>query len=255
MSEPNDRTDEGQAPDETRQMPTAADESDDAPAAEVPGTPDAPESEDTEEPEEQGPYLKADNLKAHGHHGTIIEKFSVSGDKGQIVAVTGNADTGRTTALLSLSGRFQFDTGVLTVGGEDNQRAIRQLCAMPTAEPAIHCDEYHTIRDIALETEIATQKRAQRSEIENWISDLGVSTGARTLWGHLSQYDKKLVGIALAAAENTPVIMLDDVDAGLDVAESDLIFGAVRSVADRDRLVVVSCVRGNPPADTVIALR
>ncbi|MFC4334900.1 ATP-binding cassette domain-containing protein [Salininema proteolyticum] len=264
MNEPTDKPRAGSdSPSETRPLPVVDAKAPDPARHRAPeeATAAAPARDETpgeaaeSEPADESPYLRADNLKAHGHSGTIVEGLTVSGSRGDLLALSGNSGTGRTTALLALGGRFGLDTGTLAVGGETKPDRIRDLCAMTTATPAVDFEEFHTVREVIAETAVLSRGKADRSTVERWFSALGLSLNPKTMWGHLDAMEKKLATIALTAAEETPVVLVDDVDAGLDSEDAAAAFGALRQVADSGRLVIASCVRADPPVDTAISLR
>ncbi|CAM3510797.1 hypothetical protein STSO111631_21940 [Stackebrandtia soli] len=66
--------------------------------------------------------------------------------------------------------------------------------------------------------------------------------------------DRTLLMVALAAVQRTPVIVVDDVDFGVDACGAARVWSALRRLADRNHLVIVSAVRPDLTPDVVVRM-
>ncbi|QSB05230.1 ABC transporter ATP-binding protein [Natronoglycomyces albus] len=203
---------------------------------------------------DEEPFLLAANLYSAGRFGAVFSHVNLRANQGDLVALTGEAGTGHTALLLALSGRWKLTSGDLTVNGDTAPRRIRRHVTIANAAPAVNCEDFHTIAHLITETRAVTAGEATKTGIATWMERLEVQPEPHQTFALLPRVEQTLLLIALGAACGTPVLAVDDVDAGLSTEHANRVFDALRLVADHNILVLASCVRQDPPADTVLTL-
>lgn len=224
--------------------PAAETDTADMPALDV--TPDPP-------PRRGKPYLTVSGLTASGPGGSVFTDVSFTAARGELVALVGDSGTGRTSLLLSLAGRFRYDTGTVTIDGDGRTRNLRHRVAVARAGRAIGLDPHHTVAELMTES-VLTGCPADPDEIRQVAELLGVRVDTGETFGRLPAVDQTLLSLAFAAAARTPVIAIDDVDAGLGNIAAACVWAALRVLADNDHVVVAASVRPDLTPDLLVRM-
>ncbi|MGH8791848.1 MAG: ATP-binding cassette domain-containing protein [Stackebrandtia sp.] len=202
---------------------------------------------------EMPPYLVATGLSAVGPEGPVFTDVSLSADRGDLVVVVGDSGTGRTSLLLALVGRFVCSSGAVLLRGRREPRFIRERTAVARAAPAVVVDDSHTVADLIAETTLTGP--AVESDVRAACELTGAPTDSAAVFGLLPRVDKTLLLLAFAAARRTPVVALDDADAGVDHTGVARIWTAMRRLTAEDRVVLAVASRMEVDADVVVRPR
>lgn len=201
------------------------------------------------------PFLTARGLSTTGRQGPIFTDINLTAGLGQLVAICGDGGNGRSSLLLALTGRFPHRNGALEVDGQTKPGQIRRRFTIAQAGPAIRFEPYATVGTCIKETTTVSKGTATRTNINAWLDRLALTIDTGDTFGFLPRIDQIRFAIACAAAARTPAIAVDDADTGLDACGSERVFEALRTVADAGQLVLTTCTRSDPPADTIVDLR
>lgn len=185
-------------------------------------------------------FLSAASLSAKGHEGPIFDGVSVEAERGQLVAVVGQGGTGRTSLLLTLTGRFKHAGGTVTVDGHGEPKRIREYAAIASAGPAVEPDEFLSVGALTSERLLVGGAEITPASVVEACNLFGINPDSGTPYGHLDAPTKILFALALAAAEHRPIIAIDDVDAGLDRPNVHRVWGALRTLANHGHLVIAT---------------
>ncbi|GLZ80924.1 hypothetical protein Afil01_57310 [Actinorhabdospora filicis] len=185
-------------------------------------------------------FLTARNLSAKGPEGPIFDGVNVTAERGQLLAIVGQGDTGRTSLLLSLTGRFKHSTGSVTVDGHDEPKRIREYAAIASAGPVIVPDEHLTVGALTSERLLIGGAEITPASIVEACALFGINPDSGTRFGHLDAPTKVLFTLALATAEHRPIIAIDDVDKGLDRPNVHRVWTALRQLAQHGHLVIAT---------------
>ncbi|GAA4914646.1 ABC transporter family protein [Stackebrandtia albiflava] len=207
----------------------------------------------TRPPPCEPPYLEAHGLTATGPAGPVYRDVDLTAARGELVALVGDSGSGKTSLLLTLAGRFRHRRGHVSVGGDRRPEAIRRKVAVAAAAPAVTLDPHHTVGELITET-ILTGCPATRDNLRRVWELLGVDAHTGTRCGDLAPVDRTLLALAFAAAARTPVIAVDDVDAGLGGVAAARVWAALRLLADQDHVVIATAVRPDLTPDVVVRL-
>lgn len=185
-------------------------------------------------------FLIARGLSAKGPEGPIFENVDVSAERGQLLAIVGQGDTGRTSLLLSLTGRFKYSSGTVTVDGHEAPKRIREYAAIASAGPVIIPDEHLTVGALTSERLLIGGDEITPASIVEACDLFGIRPDSGTRFGHLDATTKILFTLALATAEHRPIVAIDDVDKGLDRANVHRVWTALRALAQHGHLVIAT---------------
>jgi branched-chain amino acid transport system ATP-binding protein len=165
--------------------------------------------------------------------------------EGQLVGLIGPNGAGKTTLIDATSG-FTKCTGTVALGGEDvshlapHQRARRGLGR--TWQSGDLFDDLTTRENLHVAgpsqgwkrtlREIATGRARHDESADRALSLVGLESLADRSADHLSQGQRKLVGVARALASEPQVVCLDEPAAGLDTDESRELGRRLRDIVD-----------------------
>jgi len=143
--------------------------------------------------------------------------FTVS--RGEIVFITGGNGSGKTTALRVLTGLYPRADGAMTLNGT----------SVSKWPPQAYRDVFATVfADFHLFPKPYALDAAQMDLFRKWLGVLGmdgkVAEGSDLLPNHLSTGQRKRLALALALAEQRPVLVLDEWAADQDPATREMFY-------------------------------
>jgi ABC-2 type transport system ATP-binding protein len=169
---------------------------------------------------------------------------------GAVVALCGPAGSGRSMALLALAGRAATTEGELLVGGATRSAEIRRLVAVARIGGAVE-----------LEPDLTAGDHIRERTLLGGVSDRdpgGLLGPFRDVAGtpvrDLSRLDVLLLSVALAAMDDPAVLVVDDVDLGLDDADRARAWTALLRVAADGPAVVAAATEPAPAVAAGIAV-
>lgn len=183
------------------------------------------------------PVVAADGLLATGPRGVVFGPVSLRVAPGEVVALVGPGESGRTALILALAGRFTVAGGRLTVAGATAPRDVRNAVAVARADTLLDLDEVWTVGE-------AIAQRALLSGAEPARVALPAAVPLHTL----SAIDRALLDLALAASERRPALVMDDVDRGLGPEEETRVWRALAALGHDDGRAVVGVTTDPGPA-------
>jgi iron complex transport system ATP-binding protein len=177
----------------------------------------------------------------------ILEQVSAFVDDGRLVGVVGPNGAGKSTLLRAINGVVDPDAGTVLVDGDDvhdldSKAASRRLATVPqdthvsfdfTVEQTVEMGRHaHVPRFGSDDDPEAVERAMERAEVAEF-ADRDVTS--------LSGGETQRVLLARALAQETPVLLLDEPTASLDVNHQIRTLELVRGLADdADRAVVAA---------------
>lgn len=207
-----------------------------------------------------GAAVRAEGLGLRTRRGWVFRDVTMDVAPGELIAVTGAAGSGRTSLLLAVAGRFVFNRGTLAVGGHTLPKAsaaVQRLAALGYVagahqpEPALTAAEH--VRERLDLLGLRRGRRGRREHARALLADSPYDGDPDALGRDLDPYRRQLLCLALARMARPRLIVVDDVDLGLDTAERAGLWGALRAVADEGVTVLASCREtGGAPVDRTV---
>jgi iron complex transport system ATP-binding protein len=179
-----------------------------------------------------------------------LRDVSLAANAGEVVALIGPNGSGKTTFIRAVTGVLKPVSGRVVLSGRDTttlpQREIARLISVVPQDPnlpaAFTAFEMvlmgRTPHLRLLENEGLRDADAARRAM---VATDTLSLAERRL-GELSGGERQRVIVARALAQETPVLLLDEPTAHLDVGHQVAVLSLVRDIARRDAKAVVAVV-------------
>jgi ABC-2 type transport system ATP-binding protein len=168
----------------------------------------------------------------------LFQDLDVTVDPGDIVAIIGPPGSGRTTALLSLAGKFRLSAGSITVSGT---ASLGHVAEAEAPEPVFTVAE-HVRERLAL----LGRSRGEASGVE--LHGLDPGKQGRDL----TPYEKQVLGLILANLKKPAVIALDGLDDGLDAGERERLRELIDEIAESGVAVLITAREADPERVTTV---
>ena len=191
--------------------------------------------------------LEIKNLTVSYGERTVLENISMEIFPGEVMALIGPNGAGKSTLVKSLSGVLRPRSGSARVKGQDvyrlsSEQRAKVLAVVPQAR---NLPEGYTVWQTVL---------IGRTPYLGWLGQPASKDIERTWWalrrtgtneyaerqiGELSGGEQQRVLLARALAQETPVLLLDEPTAHLDLRYQSLILNLVRELAQEQQLAVL----------------
>jgi ABC-type lipoprotein export system ATPase subunit len=192
----------------------------------------------------------------------VLEDVSLTVAAGEIVAVVGTRDQGKTTLLKLASGVERPDRGSVRVGGlELRGLKDRELARVLRTEIGLAARDGPGMRARMREyvgLQLAAgrwwRKAERRLRVAESLDRLGVADCADLRWGELSDWQRARVELAQAVAARPRLLLVDDLLHGLGLGKTQEANQLLRELADEigcGVLMAVSDHTSAAPSDRV----
>lgn len=179
----------------------------------------------------------------------VLTDIDVHLSPGEVVALLGANGVGKTTLLRTLGGVLRPLVGTVLLGGDDLQwmtprQVARQLAFVYTDRPAaggLTVEELVGLGRHPYTGFLGTLATADRDAVGHAMEAVGIAHKSHCMLASLSDGERQKAMIARALAQDTPVIILDEPTAFLDVAARLEVMSLLKSLArDHRRSVLLS---------------
>jgi ABC-2 type transport system ATP-binding protein len=162
----------------------------------------------------------------------LFRDLDVTVEPGEVVAVVGPPGSGRTTALLSLAGRFRLGAGSVSVS---RTPSLGHVPDVEAPEPVFTVAE-HVRERLAL----LGRPPGEAAVVE--LHGLDPQKQGR----ELTPYEKQVLGLILARLAKPQVIALDGLDDGLDAGERQRLWELIGQLSEAGIAVLVTAREVDP---------
>lgn len=188
---------------------------------------------------------KREELEVVGLRGLDLEVQA-----GEFLAIVGSSGSGKSTLLNVLAGLDKPSAGQVYVGerdllemsNEDRSAYRRQEVGFLWQATSRNLLPYLTARDnIELPMAIVGTPGAQRKErAMELLSVVGLADKAGRLPDQLSAGEQQRVSIGVAMANRPPLLLADEPTGELDTRSADLVFQALRTMCEKEKVTIVA---------------
>jgi len=178
-----------------------------------------------------------DSVDAHRGDRLALDGVSIAVPMGSIAAVIGPNGSGKSTLFGVISGRLRHSTGSVSVGGEVAE--VLQTGGIDTHLPL-------TVEDVVRQGRYRSRgllrpmTRDDRRLIREAIDVVDLAAHRRTPIHALSGGQRQRAFLAQGIAQQSPILLLDEPTAGVDVNTQSRVAEVVRSVAASGTTVMIS---------------
>ena len=192
--------------------------------------------------------LSVDNARVELGERDVLKGVTAGFHPGALTGVIGPNGAGKTTLLRALAGLLPAKSGRISLDGEpidafDRKETARRVGYLAQKqEPAFpfRVDETVMMGRYPHQGRLAPENDADREAVDAALRDVDAADLSRRAINELSGGELQRVLIARTLAAQTPVLLLDEPFANLDVKHSLDILAILRAQALEGRTVVVS---------------
>ncbi|NEW74309.1 ATP-binding cassette domain-containing protein [Streptomyces rhizosphaericus] len=226
-----------------------------------------------------GAAVTAEGLGVRGSHGWAFRGAGIAADPGALIAIEGPSGSGRTSLLLTLTGRMRPTEGHGRVGGfrvPQQMARIRRISALAHVPGVTELDPVLTVAEHLRERALLRRRfadsprgllrprrdraAASRAAIEAALTAAGLDLdtlpkGPRTAVRDLDRLEALRLSIALALIARPRLLAVDDADLKLSDADRDRAWALLREIAADGVTVLAVCSQAPPGAVVVRTAR
>lgn len=189
--------------------------------------------------------LSAENLSVRAGDTTILDRVSLHARAGHVTGLIGPNGAGKSTLLAALSGDLKPSSGTVSVAGVDPATArVRELSRLR----AVMLQDTHVAFSFLVRDVVEMGRRpwagtpresADEALVDAALAATGVTHLASREVTTLSGGERARVALSRVLAQQTPVIMLDEPTAAMDIRHQEQSLGLLRELAAGGVAVVV----------------
>ncbi len=192
--------------------------------------------------------LKMENARVELGERDVLKGVSASFQSGALTGVIGPNGAGKTTLLRALAGLLPAKTGNISLDGEpiesfdrkETARRVGYLAQKQEIAFPFRVDETVMMGRYPHQGRLSPETEADREAVDASLRDVDAADLSRRAINELSGGELQRVLIARTLAAQTPVLLLDEPFANLDVRHCLDILAILRAQAREGRTVVVS---------------
>ena len=193
----------------------------------------------------------------------ILSGFSLSVDKGKVVALVGSSGCGKSTVLKLLCGFYRPESGEVRIGGNDifasDLRAARKYISLVSQEtylfPTTIAENIGFGREGATRDEIIAAAKDANAHDFIIAQPNGYETQVGEWGGKLSGGEKQRIALARAILKDAPILLLDEPTSALDAQSESIVQEALeRFMHGRTVLVVAHRLSTIKNVDEIVVL-
>lgn len=193
------------------------------------------------------PALVVKNLRLEYPPRVLIENFNDTIKTGCFLALIGENGSGKSSLLRTISGMQKAKTGLVKLFGKEIRRYSSKELALKrsflSSEKAFA--EYLKVKDFIEGGRFPHQafllKKEDKEITKKVMNECGISHLAESYLSRLSDGEKQKAGFARNLAQDSPVMILDEPAAYLDMKGKNDVFKILKQKAkNENKLVIVS---------------
>lgn len=177
--------------------------------------------------------------KSYGNK-KVLDNINLTVSQGKIVGLVGKNGAGKSTLLSIMSGALKKDSGRVIYHNrelEDRNLIAKYAAFVPQENPLI---EDLSVKDNLKLWYSGTKTKLNDLLKSSFIKEMGIDKFINEKVSNLSGGMKKRLSIACALANNSPILLMDEPAAALDLVVKEDVRNYILSYRDRGGTVVIS---------------
>ena len=191
--------------------------------------------------------IKLENIKLGYGSRTLLDGVSTTFERGTLTALLGRNGVGKSTLLRAVAALGRLNGGSICVGGEDlatlTAEQIAHRISFVTTDkvriPNLTCEDVVALGRAPYTNWIGRMQEIDRQIVAEALAAVGMSDFARKTMDAMSDGECQRVMIARALAQQTPVILLDEPTAFLDLPTRHEVCALLRRLAHEEGKTII----------------
>src|SRR4051794_23759307 len=193
--------------------------------------------------------LRAASLYRFFHAGEdetlALQGVSLAVDAGELVAVTGPSGSGKSTLMACLAGLDEPDGGSVHIAGRRmSRRSEEERAALRAGHVGVLFQQTNLVGHLSVADNVALAQRLRGRVSADWRDEVlercGIAGRAQARPDQLSGGELARAGLAVALANDPPVILADEPTGELDDDMAARVLALLRDRADGGAAVMVA---------------
>lgn len=184
--------------------------------------------------------LVAKNISVTRAGATLLDDVSLAVNTGELVAVLGPNGAGKSTLLGALAGDFPLANGTVLINDNEVAKLTpNDLARMRAVLPQQTVISFpFTVREIVAMGRSPWRDDNDDVRVEAAMERLEVAALQKRTYQTLSVGEQARVSMARVLAQDTPLLLLDEPTAVLDIGQQERFLAIARSLVDEGRGVI-----------------
>ena len=191
--------------------------------------------------------IKLENIKLGYGSRMLLDGVSTTFERGTLTALLGRNGAGKSTLLRAVAALGRLNGGSICVGGEDlatlTAEQIAHRISFVTTDkvriPNLTCEDVVALGRAPYTNWIGRMQEVDRQIVAEALAAVGMSDFARKTMDAMSDGECQRVMIARALAQQTPVILLDEPTAFLDLPTRHEVCALLRRLAHEEGKTII----------------
>jgi len=186
------------------------------------------------------PVIKCENVSVVRGESTILQDVSLHASQGELIAILGPNGAGKSTLLGVLAGDLIPNSGTVSFGEEQiSSLTKRELAKRRAVLPQqVTVSFPFSVEEVVEMGRGPKQTGTDQDLIEMAMKRVDVLEMRSRLYRSLSIGEQARVSMARILAQDTPLLLLDEPTAVLDIGQQEKLMRIVRSLVDDGRTVI-----------------
>ncbi|ADI38749.1 Hemin import ATP-binding protein HmuV [Waddlia chondrophila 2032/99] len=186
--------------------------------------------------------LEAKNIAYSIDGKMLVENINLSFFPGILYGILGPNGSGKSTLLKTLSGIWNPTKGIVKWKGKPllarSRKQISSTISLVPQNPQVHFD--FTVAEMVRMGRYPYGSKHCDAEIEKALNTVDAWHLRKRSILHLSHGERKRVYIARALVTESPILLLDEPEASLDIKHQLEIWKLLRKLAEQDKTIIVT---------------
>ena len=186
------------------------------------------------------PIIKCENVSVVRGETTILQDVSLQANQGELIAILGPNGAGKSTLLGVLAGDLIPNSGTVNFGEDQISSLTKRELALRRAvlPQQVTVSFPFSVEEVVEMGRGPKQTGADQDLIEMAMKRVDVLEMRTRLYRSLSIGEQARVSMARILAQDTPLLLLDEPTAVLDIGQQEKLMRIVRSLVDDGRTVI-----------------
>lgn len=177
----------------------------------------------------------------------VLNNVSFKAKHGELTAIVGDSGSGKSTILNLISKYYEADSGNIKIGGlstkDVNSEKVLENVSMVYQDVFLFNDSIKNNIKFAKPTasDIEIIEACKASNCNNFIADLekGYNTFVGENGNRLSGGEKQRISIARAILKDSPILLLDEATASLDIENELYVKDAISKLVKENKTIIM----------------